>query len=149
MMRSRDPGKFSSRTLGERMTSELTKPSGFGRIHRRALREEVLEPLRAAIIFGKLAVGARLMEEELAQQLGVSRVPIREALRQLKADPRFRDIPVVVLTTSTTEDDVAYSYRSGANSFVVKPATYQAWIDLVRDLCDYWFRLVRLPRERP
>lgn len=73
----------------------------------------------------------------------------RETLRQLKADPRFRDIPVVVLTTSTTEDDVAYSYRSGASSFVVKPATYQAWIDLVRDLCDYWFRLVRLPRERP
>ena len=69
----------------------------------------------------------------------------REALGELKADRRWRQIPVVVLTTSTSEDDVSFAYRAGASSYIAKPSTFQAWIDLVRRLHEYWFELARLP----
>ena len=69
----------------------------------------------------------------------------REALREIKADPRLRLIPVVVLSTSTIEDDVAFSYDTGANSFIAKPATFRQWVESVKILCEYWFDIVELP----
>ncbi len=72
----------------------------------------------------------------------------REALREMKADPRLCAIPVVVLTTSSAEDDVGFCYRHGAASFVPKPSTYRDWLDLVAGLWRYWFQLVRLPNAR-
>lgn len=98
---------------------------------------------------GKYAGGSVPRPDLLLLDLNMPRKDGREALRQLKADPRFRAIPVVVLTTSVAEDDVTYCYQTGAASFVAKPSTYRAWIELVRGLCTYWFQLVRLPTERP
>lgn len=69
----------------------------------------------------------------------------REALREIKSDPRLRRIPVVALTTSTAEDDVRYSYEVGANSYVTKPATFRALVALMRTLSQYWFEMVELP----
>ncbi|MEN6498066.1 MAG: response regulator [Thermoguttaceae bacterium] len=69
----------------------------------------------------------------------------REVLVDLKADRHLPPIPVVVLTTSTADDDVAYCYRLGASSYIPKPATFQAWVDLMRTLSKYWFELVKLP----
>jgi CheY-like chemotaxis protein len=69
----------------------------------------------------------------------------REALRLVKQDRRLRRIPVVVLTTSTSEADVALAYDAGASSFISKPATFQGWVELVRLLDRYWFGLVELP----
>jgi CheY-like chemotaxis protein len=73
----------------------------------------------------------------------------REVLRQLKCDPRLRAIPVVVLTTSTSEDDVAYCYQTGASSFLSKPVSYRAWIEMIGNLFSYWFQLVKLPTDQP
>lgn len=69
----------------------------------------------------------------------------RDALREIKADGRFQSVPIVVLTTSTADDDVDYCYRIGASSYIPKPVTFQAWMDLMRTLDKYWFELVRLP----
>ncbi len=69
----------------------------------------------------------------------------REALRELKADPRFQTLPIVVLTTSTAPDDVDFAYRTGASSYVTKPVTYRQWVDLVRNLSRYWREVVELP----
>ncbi len=77
--------------------------------------------------------------------LNMPRKDGREALGELKADRRWRQIPVVVLTTSTSDDDISFSYRSGASSYIAKPSTYQAWVELVRTLNKYWFELARLP----
>ena len=52
----------------------------------------------------------------------------------------------MVLTTSTSDDDIDFSYRMGANSYITKPSTYQAWVDLVQTLNKYWFELTRLPK---
>ena len=69
----------------------------------------------------------------------------REALSELKADPRLRSIPIVVLTTSTARDDICFCYRMGVNSYITKPATFRGLVDLLGTLSKYWFELVELP----
>jgi CheY-like chemotaxis protein len=98
---------------------------------------------------GKYANGRAPRPDLILLDLNMPRKDGREALRHLKSDPQLRSIPVVVLTTSTAEDDVVYCYAMGASSFVSKPVTYRAWIDMVRHLSSYWFNLVRLPSTRP
>jgi CheY-like chemotaxis protein len=69
----------------------------------------------------------------------------REALGELKADPHFSSIPIVVLTTSMAEDDIEYCYKMGVNSYVAKPTTFRGLVDLMNTLAKYWFDLVELP----
>jgi len=71
----------------------------------------------------------------------------REALREIKADPDLRQIPVVVLTTSKAEEDIYRSYDSGASSFISKPMTFEGLVDLMNGLGRYWFETVELPRQ--
>jgi CheY-like chemotaxis protein len=67
-----------------------------------------------------------------------------EALQEIKADPGLRSIPVVVLTTSSADSDVAKSYELGAASFITKPASMASYVDMVRNLGQYWFDTVTL-----
>jgi CheY-like chemotaxis protein len=71
----------------------------------------------------------------------------REALREIKADPHLRQIPVVVMTTSKTHDDIFQSYDSGASSFISKPVTFDGLIDVMKGLGRYWFEIIDLPKE--
>jgi CheY-like chemotaxis protein len=77
--------------------------------------------------------------------LNMPRKDGREALREIKADPKLRQIPIVVLTTSRAEEDVFRSYDLGVNSFVTKPVTFAAMVELMRTLGKYWFEIVELP----
>ena len=72
----------------------------------------------------------------------------REALREIKADDRLRQIPIVVLTTSQAEEDIYRSYDLGVNSFITKPVTFDALVNVMRALGTYWFEIVELPPER-
>jgi CheY-like chemotaxis protein len=69
----------------------------------------------------------------------------REALREIKADPSLRHIPIVVLTTSKAEEDILRSYDLGVNSFIIKPVTFDQLIDIMKTLTKYWFEIVELP----
>jgi CheY-like chemotaxis protein len=77
--------------------------------------------------------------------LNMPRKDGREALKEIKADPDLRRIPVVVLTTSRAEEDVFHSYDLGANSFVTKPVTFQSLVDVMKTLGRYWLEVVELP----
>jgi CheY-like chemotaxis protein len=79
--------------------------------------------------------------------LNMPRKDGREALREIRADPNLRRIPVVVLTTSAAEEDVLRSYELGVNSFIVKPVTFDALVEVMRSLGRYWFEIVELPPE--
>ncbi|GAB2662901.1 response regulator [Arenimonas aestuarii] len=79
--------------------------------------------------------------------LNMPRKDGREVLREIKADPKLRAIPVVILTTSKAEEDVARSYRDGVNSFITKPVTFTGLTDVVQTLGKYWLQVVDLPPE--
>ncbi len=69
----------------------------------------------------------------------------RDTLRLIKSDPRFRSIPVVILTTSKAEEDIIRSYDLGASSFITKPVTFDALVQVVATFGKYWLELVALP----
>jgi CheY-like chemotaxis protein len=68
-----------------------------------------------------------------------------EALQEIKADPRLRSIPIVVLTTSKAEEDIVRAYDLGVNSFIVKPVTFPSLLELTLAISKYWFEIVELP----
>lgn len=86
------------------------------------------------------------MPELVLLDLNMPRLDGREALREIKGDPWLRHIPVVVLSTSHSLDDVAGSYRIGASSFITKPVRFDGLVEMARTLSKYWFETVDLPR---
>ncbi len=77
--------------------------------------------------------------------LNMPRKDGREALEEIKADPKLSSIPIVILTTSRTEEDILRTYALGVNSFISKPVTFESMVTTVRTLGSYWFEIVRLP----
>lgn len=78
--------------------------------------------------------------------LNLPRMDGRELLGVIKSDPEFATIPVVVLTTSNDEKDVARAYALRANCFVTKPLDYGSLRDVVRAIEGFWLSVVRYPR---
>lgn len=79
--------------------------------------------------------------------LNMPRKDGREALKEIKADPILRRIPIVVLTTSKAEEDILRSYDLGVNSYVTKPVTFKSLVELIKVLGQYWFEVVELPND--
>ncbi len=69
----------------------------------------------------------------------------REALAEIKADESLRRIPIVVLTTSSDEADILSTYDLGVSSFITKPVTFGALVDVMRSWTQYWFEIVQIP----
>lgn len=69
----------------------------------------------------------------------------REALRDIKANPELRQIPIIVLTTSAADEDISGSYNLGANSYITKPASFRSLVDVLQTLGKYWIEIVDLP----
>jgi CheY-like chemotaxis protein len=69
----------------------------------------------------------------------------REALREIKSDPNLQQIPVVVLTTSKMEEDILRTYHLGVNSFITKPVSFDALVDIMQTITKYWLEIVELP----
>lgn len=78
--------------------------------------------------------------------LNMPRKDGREALKEIKADPKLSDIPVVIFTTSKAEEDIYRSYQLGSNSFITKPVTFDNLIKVMETLGTYWFEIVELPK---
>ena len=70
-----------------------------------------------------------------------------ETLREIKSDENLRRIPVVMMSTSQSDGDIRRAYDYGANSFVVKPVTFESLIGLVKAIGSYWFQTVELPPD--
>ena len=79
--------------------------------------------------------------------LNLPRMSGREVLHALKSDPGLSHIPVVVLTTSEAEEDVLRSYSLHANAYVTKPVDFDRFIQVVRQIDDFFVSVVRLPRR--
>ena len=77
--------------------------------------------------------------------LNLPRMDGREVLQAIKSDPDLSSIPVVVLTTSEAEEDVLRSYSLHANAYVTKPVDFDRFIQVVRQIDDFFVTVVRLP----
>jgi two-component system, chemotaxis family, response regulator Rcp1 len=77
--------------------------------------------------------------------LNLPRKDGREVLREIKGDDSLRRIPVVVLTTSSSDRDIGECYDSHANCFLTKPIDFEEFIDVVRSMEHFWISVVRLP----
>jgi CheY-like chemotaxis protein/nitrogen-specific signal transduction histidine kinase len=97
-------------------------------LHRRAAHEDAVRP------------------DLVLLDLNLSRLDGREVLASVKADPDLRRIPIVVLSTSEAEEDIARSYDLHANAYVSKPVDFNAFVHAVRQIDDFFLTVVRLPR---
>ena len=79
--------------------------------------------------------------------LNMPRKDGREALQELKNDPKLRSIPVVILTTSKEEEDMLRGYDLGCASYITQPVNFEGLVELMRALGRYWIEFVELPHE--
>ena len=81
--------------------------------------------------------------------LNLPRKDGREVLEEVKADTDLRTIPIVVLTTSEAEEDILRSYDLHANAYVTKPVDFNRFIEVVRQIDEFFVTVVKLPAHRP
>jgi len=101
-------------------------------------------------LFGVGAYAHRRVEDlpkVVLLDLKLPKVDGLEVLRQVRADPRTKTVPVVVLTSSREEQDIIGSYHLGANSYIVKPVDFAQFTEAVRQLGLYWLLLNEPPRS--
>jgi CheY-like chemotaxis protein len=77
--------------------------------------------------------------------LNMPRKDGREAIEEIKRDADLRQIPIVVLTTSSAEEDIVRSYDLGVSSYIEKPVTFDKLVEVVEALGKYWVEIVKLP----
>ncbi len=70
----------------------------------------------------------------------------REVLAKLKKHEKFCSIPIIVLTTSKADTDIAQTYDMGSNSFIIKPVSFDNLVEMMKSITYYWFNLVSLPK---
>ena len=95
--------------------------------------------------FGATAEARSTRPKLVLLDLKLPRVDGLEVLQKLKSDPRTRMIPVVVLTSSTQDQDMVESYKLGVNSYLRKPVDFNEFVDATKMLGLYWLLLNRVP----
>jgi chemotaxis family two-component system response regulator Rcp1 len=80
--------------------------------------------------------------------LNLPRKDGRETLAEIRQDPAFCDIPVVILTTSESEVDISESYKLKANCYIKKPVDLDQFMAIVRSIEDFWLTIVKLPQSK-
>jgi CheY-like chemotaxis protein len=101
---------------------------------------EAMEYLRRQ---GKFAKAPR--PDLIMLDLNLPRKDGREVLRELKSDPSLRVIPVIVLTTSRSDEDILRSYELNANCYITKPVDFPQFIEVVKSIRQFWLSVVTLP----
>lgn len=91
------------------------------------------------------ATGSLVYPGLILLDLNMPRKDGREALKEIKADPRLRHIPVIILTTSRAEEDIFRTYNLGANTVILKPITFDNLVHIMRTVAHYWFEVSELP----
>ena len=87
---------------------------------------------------GKYSGDAHALPVVVILDLKMPKVDGLEVLRQMRADPKFKHVPVVMLTSSREEQDLVRSYQLGVNAYVVKPVDFQKFVESVKQLGFFW-----------
>ncbi len=81
---------------------------------------------------------AKRLPDLILLDLNMPRKDGRQALIEIKAEPAFRHIPIVILTTSEEQKDIELTLKAGAESFITKPATFDEWVRMMKSLDENW-----------
>ncbi|MDM8549056.1 response regulator [Desulfobacterales bacterium HSG2] len=124
------------------------------RLTQEALREEKMPCTLDVVRDGVEATAFLQREGEYADaarpdlillDLNIPRKDGREVLAEIKADEKLKQIPVVVLTTSRSNEDIVRCYDLHANCYINKPVDFEEFISMVKSVGHFWFRVVKLP----
>ncbi len=107
--------------------------------------EDGVEALDYLAGTGAYAATGRRSPDLLLVDLNLPRMGGIELLRRLRTMPETRHLPIVILTSSIEEEDIASSYASGANSYVRKPVNYDEFVIVARKLGEYWLHINQPP----
>ena len=127
---------------------------GDARLTREALAEGKIHVNLTHVTDGAKAMAALRREGEYADvprpdlMLLDLNLPIkdgREVLQEMRAIPELDAVPVVVLTTSESEEDILKSYQLKANCYVTKPVDFDSFVHVIKSIDDFWFSIVKLP----
>ncbi len=121
----------------------LTEAKLINNIH---VTEDGVEALDFLYKRGKFASVPR--PDLILLDLNLPRKNGREVLEEIKADASLKSIPVVVLTTSSAEEDILRSYNLHANCYVVKPVEFESFVRAVQSIQQFWFSIVALPPDK-
>jgi CheY-like chemotaxis protein len=80
--------------------------------------------------------------------LNLPKLTGREVLERIKTHPRWKVIPVVVLTTSESEVDILDSYALHVNCYITKPLAFESFMEVIKQIEDFWLTIVRLPKTK-
>lgn len=122
-----------------------------------------LEALKEAKLKNKISVvrdGEQAMEflykegrfafEDVPQlillDINLPKMDGKEVLNRIKTDPHLKKIPVVILTTSSSEKDILEAYNNHANCYITKPVDLNKFIDVIHTIEDFWISIVQLPK---
>jgi CheY-like chemotaxis protein len=83
---------------------------------------------------------AEALPDLILLDLNMPRKDGRKALVEIKSEPALQRIPIVILTTSEEQKDIAFTMKAGAESFITKPATFDEWVEMMRSLTESWLR---------
>ncbi len=97
------------------------------------------------VLFGDGTRAPEAVPRLVLLDLKLPKVDGLEVLRRLKSDPRTRHVPVVMLTSSKEQNDIVESYELGVNSYIVKPVSFDGFLDAVSQLGLYWLLLNQTP----
>ncbi len=126
-----------------RLTREALREGAGGLRHRLHVVEDGVQAL--AFLRREAGYWEVPRPDLILLDLNLPRKDGREVLQEIKADPELRSIPVVVLTTSRSEEDVLRSYQLHANCYVTKPVDLDQFLEVVRRIEAFWLGVARLP----
>lgn len=95
----------------------------------------------------KTLAGEFLRPDLIILDLNLPRKSGREVLAEIKSDLRLKQIPVIVMTSSSASEDVSYAYNLNANSYITKPGDLAEYLRVVRALQVFWFNAAKLPDD--
>lgn len=79
--------------------------------------------------------------------LNMPRKDGRSALAEIKSSAQLRQIPIIILTTSSNQDDIAQTYDMGVSSYITKPVSFDSLVNTLRTVTHYWLEVVQLPPQ--
>ena len=144
------PGSLNSRSLKILLVEDS---AGDVRLIREALKESPIsvqvivahDGIEAMEYLHQAELGLAVLPDLVLLDLNLPRKNGREVLAEIKGSPHLRQIPVLVMTSSRSEEDIDDAYSLNANCYITKPSDLEDYVDVVRSIENFWFLTATLP----